>query len=466
MAAGASASGVPSLPRQSTLPSTVVRYNRPLAAAMPSKVGIAPSSQAEQLLAVGGRQRQELTAAAALQSRPPAPPAWRGSPGRRDCGTPASSSTRSGGPATNSVLPASTIARAWIGGCLRPSGSWRRSGPTAGTSCARPSRRTNPVAVRRGGVDPRRGRRLTRRSPPARTSRSPPYRVILRHRGVAEILGLAVEAVHAGVVEDHQPAAGGEVPGPEPAAVVAVDRLAVHPVGAPEPGVVEEARAGEEVVAHVVGPRLFARPAAAFCARPAASLIGAMCRRTPFEVERLGPHVDRAAVAGEDVGQGHRHVLPLHLASAGSRRSRGSRSSITRLGELAAGLRVEPQQPHAAVEERRAAGHAVHRVAVRPARCRRPARPIRAARRPPAGGRPARRGTARRAGRRPARRQYTQPSAEPNSTRPSIDRGRRIDAPAGRVAPGGLARVGIQGVHRVRDRRRPRRPCRRRRPRC
>ena len=141
---------------------------------------------------------------------------------------------------------------------------------------------------------------------------------------------------------------------------------------------------------------------------------------------------------------------PLHLRLQVLAASAGSRSSI-RVSESSRPVcGVEPHQPHAAVEERRPAGHTVDDAVCGPARCRRPARPIPVARRPSGGDRPARRGIARRAGR-PSR-AGSRPSRRPSRRAPGPHRSsaanRRARRPysSRRVLPGGR----VQGMDRMR----------------
>ena len=140
-----------------------------------------------------------------------------------------------------------------------------------------------------------------------------------------------------------------EVSRPRPAAVVAVDALAVDPVRSPEPRIVQEAGTGEEMTAHagkLVGLVVF---------RAAAEdhFIDSHRRDVPssaLKVERLGPHVNRLPIARKNVGQGHRQVLRLHLRLEVLARLRIAIVDH-RLGDFLAGLRIEPNQPQAAVEK-------------------------------------------------------------------------------------------------------------------
>ena len=90
----------------------------------------------------------------------------------------------------------------------------------------------------------------------------------------------------------------------------------------------------------------------------------AMPQALAVEVELLRLHVDVLAVAGEQVGVGHRHVLlrdqRLQVLAGLAGRSRPSRSPRA----ACAGGRVEPHQAQAAVEEHVAAGQAVDHVVV------------------------------------------------------------------------------------------------------
>ena len=235
------------------------------------------------------------------------------------------------------------------------------------------------------------------------------------------------------------------MPGPEPAAVIAVDLLAVHPVGPPEPGVVQEAGTGEQVVAdlrRLVGLRRELAPR-----RATASFSGAMFRRFPSRSNAwVRMYIERPSQERMS-GSATRHVLPLDLVCRFSPVS-GSRSSITVSDSL---------RPVAG----RAAAVACRRRGTPSGRPRSTPRPL--LDQHAAGNRPGRfqllvghhaavvRGGAEPPDQPPVvRAEAVDPAVGRAEQDPAlIDRGRRIDAAAGRVAPGGLAGAGVQGMDRV-----------------
>jgi len=142
------------------------------------------------------------------------------------------------------------------------------------------------------------------------------------------------------------PAVVGALAGELPLRPALAGGSAVDPVGAVEPGVVEEADGGEQVALLAVLQRGGLR----FDARALA-----------LQVERLRLHVDVLAVAAEDVWQRDRHVLPSHHRL---QVVLGAGDLVVHhvLRQQFAGLGIEPDHPQPAVEEHRPSGHAVQHV--------------------------------------------------------------------------------------------------------
>ena len=175
--------------------------------------------------------------------------------------------------------------------------------------------------------------------------------------------------------------------------------------------------------------------------------MGADLLANALEVKLLGLHVDALAVTRKHVGERDRHVedLDSHLQILA-----GLRVAVVenRLGQLAPGPRVKSQQAQASIQEHGPPGHAVddtvlhqHAAVDRPDGFH-----LLERRQPP---------VLRRGAEAPDKlpvcgAEAIDPAIRGPEQAPAlIDRRRRIDASAYRVAPQDLAGVRVEGVHRV-----------------
>ncbi len=235
------------------------------------------------------------------------------------------------------------------------------------------------------------------------------------------------------------------MPGLEPAPVVAVHLFAEDPIGAPEPRVVQETGSRKQVVAH---QRQFLRLwGRLLAATPRADLHRCQNTASSLQIEGLRSHVDRTPVGGKDIGQSHRHVLPLHqrLQILVGRRIAVVDAGF---GHLPACEGGQPQESHSTVEESRPARHAVDAVLLyehasrdRPGRLdllvRHQAAIDRSRAKPPGQG-PI------------GRTQAVHPAVgRAKQDHPPVDRWRRIDPCTAGETPGRLARRRVQRVQRM-----------------
>ena len=256
---------------------------------------------------------------------------------------------------------------------------------------------------------------------------------VFADRGVAHQLRIPGVAVGVLLVDTQDPAARDSLGRQLEFRPAFAGRPAVDPVGSLVPAVVQERDGREEVDLLVVLRVGTLRPDT----HPLA-----------VEGEGLRLHVDVLAVAGEDVGQGHGHVLAHQQVV---QMLLGARHLAVHdvFGNEFARLGLQDHHPQAAVEEHGAAGHAVELVVLdQHAAGKRPDRldlavghqlavvgsgpefpgelPVRGAERVDVAVGAAEEGKA------------------------PVDGRRRIDSPAGDEVPDFLARGGVQGVDGVR----------------
>ena len=154
-------------------------------------------------------------------------------------------------------------------------------------------------------------------------------------RRPAQVIGFAAEAVNVVFVEDEDPSGRSELARLVIARVAAGKALAIDPVGAVKPGVVQEAHRSEQVSVFAGVDR---------CLSSEVARVWSDVVPLAFLIEPLRFHVNVFAVAGENVwkADGHLQRFVTHLqVLAGF----GIDLVDDRFGDHAAGSSVEFQEP-------------------------------------------------------------------------------------------------------------------------